>query len=87
MAMVAKKIRDQVLSLPSDERLKLVEQLIESLNLPTKSEIERLWANEAEKRIKEIDDGKLQTIDGEQVFKIIRGKLKKSKLEYKVSAI
>ena len=77
MAILAKKIRDQALSLPSDERLKLVEQLIESLNLPTKSEIERLWAEEAEIRIREIEKGKVQTIDGELVFREIREKLKK----------
>jgi putative addiction module component (TIGR02574 family) len=75
MAILANKIIDQALLLPSEERLKLVEQLIESLNLPTKSEIEHVWAKEAEKRIQEIEQGKVQTLDGELVFQEIREKL------------
>ena len=55
MPVVVKKVLDEVLQLPADARVNLVEQLLTSLNLPTQPEVDRLWADEAEKRIAEID--------------------------------
>ena len=37
----------------------------------TQKEIDDLWAKEAEKRVKEIQTGKVKTIPGDQVFKEI----------------
>jgi len=48
-------IIDQVLSLPVDDRIDMVERLLLSLNLPTQAEIDSQWATEAERRIKEIE--------------------------------
>jgi putative addiction module component (TIGR02574 family) len=61
------------ISLPVDIRTLLVNKLLESLN-PTKKEIDELWAEEAEKRVKDIKAGKVKTIPGEEVFKEIRNK-------------
>ena len=55
MPVVVKKVLDEVLQLPADARVNLVEQLLTSLNLPMQPEVDRLWADEAEKRIAEID--------------------------------
>ena len=76
MAHVAQKIADQALSLPSNERLTLVEKLLESLNLPLQSEIDRLWAEESERRVKELEEDKVQAVPGQQVFNEIRERLK-----------
>ncbi len=51
-----------------------MEKLLQSLNVPTQKEIDRLWAEEAEKRVSE-EEGKIVAIDGEQVFKEIRDRL------------
>jgi putative addiction module component (TIGR02574 family) len=74
MAVVAKKIVDEVLLLPTDARVSLVEQLLTSLNLPTQPEVDRLWAKEAERRIAEIEKGKVKLLPGEKVFSDIRKK-------------
>ena len=74
MSVVAKKIVDEVLLLPTDARVSLVEQLLTSLNLPTQPEIDRLWAKEAERRIVQIGNGKVRLILGEKVFSDIRKK-------------
>jgi putative addiction module component (TIGR02574 family) len=74
MAVVAKKIVDEVLLLPTDARVSLVEHLLTSLNLPTQPEIDRLWAKEAERRIVQIEKGKVRLIPGEKVFSDIRKK-------------
>ncbi len=74
MPTVAKKIIDDVLLLPTDARVRLVEQLLTSLNLPTQPEVDRLWAKEAERRIAQIEKGKVKLVSGEKVFSDIRKK-------------
>ena len=51
MLALLPKIEQQVLLLPSNERLALIDKLIISLNLPTQTDIDTLWAQETEKRI------------------------------------
>jgi len=41
MAVIADKIFNEALSLPSDARMSLVEKLLASLNLPTHAEFDR----------------------------------------------
>ena len=77
MTTATAKLADRVLSLPCEDRIYLVDRLLESLNAPSREEIDRLWAEEAERRIDEIDSGKIQAIPGEQVFAEIRGRLDK----------
>jgi len=72
--MVADRVTDEVLELPVDARIGLVNRILTSLNLPTQPDIDRLWADEAEKRVAEIDQGKVNLIPGEVVFDRIRRK-------------
>ena len=74
MPTVAKKVFDEALALPADARLGLVEMLLSSLNLPIQNEIDRLWADEAERRVAAIDRGEVELIPGELVFEKIRNK-------------
>jgi len=74
MAVALDKVVDEALLLPADDRVGLVEKIIESLNLPTRSEVDKLWAEEAERRIQELDDGNVDLIPGETVFAKIRKK-------------
>jgi putative addiction module component (TIGR02574 family) len=70
------KLIDEAMSLPVEQRAKLADELLKSLN-PSQEEIDKLWAVEAEKRVAEIETGKVQTIPGEKVFDKIRKKLNK----------
>ena len=74
MAVVADKVFNEALSLPSDARMSLVKKLLASLNLPTHAEIDRLWAEEAERRVSQIDRGDVELISGDEVFAKIRRK-------------
>lgn len=74
MAISLEKIVDDAMLLPADARLGLVEKIIQSLNLPTRPDIDRLWAEEAENRIKQIDQGEVDLVPGEDVFARIRNK-------------
>jgi putative addiction module component (TIGR02574 family) len=77
MPTIAKKIIDDVLLLPTDARISLVEKLLTSLNLPTQPVVDRLWAKEAERRITEIETSKVKLISGDKVFSDIRKKYKR----------
>ena len=68
------RVIDEALSLPSNVRLSLVEKLLTSLNLPIDEEINRLWAEEAERRVSQIEEGKAKVVPGEEVFAKIRAK-------------
>lgn len=74
MPLVASKVLNEALSLPTEERVSLVEKLLTSLNLPTQKEIDRLWAQEAERRVSQIESGQVKLIPGEGVFSKIREK-------------
>jgi putative addiction module component (TIGR02574 family) len=77
MPVVAKKVFDEALSLPAEARVSLVEKLLTSLNLPTQPEIDRLWAEEAERRIAKIDKGGVKLVPGKKVFSNIRKKYRR----------
>ena len=68
------KVIEEALSLPADVRLSLIEKLLLSLNLPIDEEIDRIWAEEAEYRISQIEEGKVKLVPGDEVFKKIRKK-------------
>ena len=71
------KVTKDALSLPVDRRLTLVEVLLKSLNLPTKSDIDAAWAKEAERRVDEIEEGVVKAVPGGQVFEKLRRDLKR----------
>ena len=77
MSGVANRVFEEALSLPSDERMNLVEKLLTSLNLPIQPEIDRLWAEEAERRVSQIERGDVELIPGDEVFAKIRGKYRR----------
>jgi putative addiction module component (TIGR02574 family) len=68
------RVIEEALSLPANLRLSLIEKLLESLNQTIDPEIDRLWAEEAERRILQVEEGKAQWISGVEVFARIREK-------------
>jgi len=74
MSTITNKVFEEALSLPSDERVSLVEKLLMSLNLPIQAEIDRLWVEEAERRVSQIETGEVELIPGDEVFAKIRRK-------------
>jgi putative addiction module component (TIGR02574 family) len=74
MVTLAGKIVDEALSLPSDQRIVLIDKLLKSLNIPSQKQIDIVWAKEAEKRYKELKSGKVKAIPGGHIFKEIHKK-------------
>lgn len=75
MATTNGRVVEEALSLPTDVRISLIEKLLlTSLNLPVDEEINRLWAEEAERRVSQIEESKAKLVPGEEVFAKIRAK-------------
>jgi putative addiction module component (TIGR02574 family) len=55
-------------ALAPEERERLVDQLLESLNEPAASELNAAWEAEIERRLAEYDRGDVKAIDAEEVF-------------------
>lgn len=66
------KLTEHLLSLPCEDRIRIVESLLESLSAPADADIEKAWSTEVERRIDELDSGTTQLIPGEEVFTEIR---------------
>lgn len=60
------------LSLPEADRAMLADHMLDSLTPPNQKEIDAAWAEEAERRMREIDEGKVEPIDGELVMQRLR---------------
>ena len=66
--MSNKDILKLAMKLKPEEKFLLIEGLIKSLDEPDKN-IDEIWAEEAEKRLKAYREGKLKSIPYEEVFK------------------
>ncbi|MHB8236033.1 MAG: addiction module protein [Acidithiobacillus ferrivorans] len=67
MATSFKEIEQQAQALAAENRAKLAETLLESLQTPL-SEIETAWAQEIEERVAAFDRGETQAYAAEDVF-------------------
>ena len=75
MNALAEKLAEDALTLPDDDRAALADVLLRSLKRPAGEEIDRLWAEEAERRVKEIDEGTVELLDGDEVLREARARL------------
>lgn len=75
MTALAEKIYNEALDLPTDERLSLLDKLLHNTNLSTQADIDKAWADEAERRDRQIDTGTAALIPGETVFAKINARL------------
>jgi putative addiction module component (TIGR02574 family) len=71
------EIKNAAMTLSPDERVLLADQLYMSVSEREQAEIDAEWADEAERRLREINEGKAKTIPGDQVLAEARALLKK----------
>jgi len=72
MIQSSEEITMQAMALPPDARALLADRLLNSLDSPGRREIDRLWADEAERRILQVKNGEIELLAGEEVFEEIR---------------
>jgi len=65
-------IEQEVLHLPIEDRARLAEKLLSSLDALSEQEIEKLWLVEAQRRASEIDNGTVLLVSAEEVERKIQ---------------
>jgi putative addiction module component (TIGR02574 family) len=70
------EILSATLSLPPEAQAMLADHLLSSLDCPDRKSIDLPWAKEAERRLREIEEGKIEAIDGELVMQRLRPRFK-----------
>lgn len=68
------EILSAALALPPGMRAMLADHLLTSLDGPDQKRMDALWAEEAERRLREIDEGRVETVDGELVMQKLRSR-------------
>lgn len=69
-------IEDQISRLPDEERARLALKLLESLEPGEDEDVDALWLDEAERRLKRYDEGASEGRDAEEVISEIERQLK-----------
>ena len=65
--MSINEVLEQALELKANERSKLIDELLKSLDKPDK-EIDEIWTEEANKRLEAYRNGELKTVPMEKIF-------------------
>ena len=65
--MTTKKIIEDALSLPVEERALIADSLLRSLNMPNTG-TDAKWTEVAKRRLQELRSGKVMPIPGDEVF-------------------
>jgi len=70
--MNPEQIEAEIMKLDLDTRAKLAERIILSLDAPSDEENLRLWILEADRRLKDLREGKAKEVPAEEVFRRAR---------------
>ena len=75
----AKKVLEEALALPADERRRIAKLLLESVpqaSTETAEAIEDAWVAEAVRRADEVERGDAEVLDGESALRRLEAKLR-----------
>ncbi|GAB4561909.1 MAG: hypothetical protein Tsb0017_19860 [Geothermobacteraceae bacterium] len=74
--MNAQELINEAVMLPVEDRARIVDSLLRSLN-PPEAEIDSAWAKVASQRLAELRSGQVEGIPGQEVFDKIRQRFEK----------
>lgn len=80
MAMEMVELTDEqfiaaLLKRPAESRAQIAEELLESLRTDEEKRIERLWVEEAKRRLQACREGRMELIPADEVFREVRARL------------
>jgi putative addiction module component (TIGR02574 family) len=75
MASTLSDLKKKAAQLPEQERAELALSLIESLDGPADPNVEEAWAQEIERRVRQLEKGEAELIPADEVFARIRRRL------------
>lgn len=79
MSRTADEILNEAKTLSADDRARLAEELLRTIELPDQAEIDAAWAREAEDRLEKFRSGQTTAIPVEQAIEELRKELRERK--------
>jgi putative addiction module component (TIGR02574 family) len=76
MSTVIAEIEAKIRALSLEDKTGLIRSLIAELDGPADAGVEAAWLQEAQRRHREVVEGKVQPVPGERVFANLRARLK-----------
>lgn len=70
---------EKLMKLPPEQRLEVGERLIASVPIFPDKEAEAELAKTVERRLREIEDGTVKTIPGDEAFRMVRKELERAR--------
>jgi hypothetical protein len=77
VAKALKEIEQDIRDLSSEEKLQLLRSLLAELDAPADANVERAWLETAQRRYRELVEGKVEGIPGPLVFERLRARLRR----------
>ena len=74
MSTVLENLKNQVLSLPHEDRSRLLDSIVESLD--DEQSLDEVWDQEAAQRDLEIESGASASVDGKEVLARLRAQIR-----------
>ena len=75
MTLLVEKLEQEVLALPVEDRACLAQKVCDSIEHFADAETEKAWLKEADRRWREIDEGRINCIPAEEVMRRARASL------------
>jgi hypothetical protein len=75
VAKALKEIEQDIRDLSSEEKLQLLRGLLAELDAPSDANVERAWLETAQRRYRELVEGKVEGVPGPLVFERLRARL------------
>ncbi len=69
--METKEIIDKISDLPVTQRAAIADKILQTLNEPN-TEIEKAWMKEVDRRAAQVENGEVELVPVEEVFKELR---------------
>lgn len=75
MARAVTEIYAEIQKLSDSDKEELLRALMAELDAPLDADVEKAWLNEAQKRYRELAEGRVQGVPGHLVFERLRARL------------
>jgi putative addiction module component (TIGR02574 family) len=75
MGRAIEKLEEEIRSLSPGQKVELLRSLITELDAPADPDVEQAWLEEAQRRHRELIEGKVTGVPGERVFENLRLRL------------
>jgi putative addiction module component (TIGR02574 family) len=73
--MTTAELTAEILKLPSEEIVQVVEALLNRIN-PVSAEVDEVWVQEVERRVDAFEKGEISAIDGDFAVRSLKDRLK-----------